>query len=763
MDLSFESLFCEEPAAPAEVAPPPTEPVAASLPEVEPVNDVTVPEKLLSQGEPVEVDPAGAKAAVDAIIKADGLFSTDKDAVMGALRGKSPAELAELRRQFQLATGRDLDGYVADTMDSGVASWFTRRDENSDVREAQALLAGDAVGAAIIGLRDATDGLGTDEEKIAEILGSLKDQEGHADQAALQRVAEGFSGFHGESLAEVLVDELEDDDEEGAAVAMLRGDAVGADLYRLKGAADGLGTDEEAIWKVLEDPRYQDPAQLEALKKRYAESGAAVPTLEQLLVGDNNESLTAELSDEDRDRAAALLQGNRMGAEAAKLQATMSGAGTDERELFAILGRHGADEQRELAAQWQLLYGDRTGAASLDAELHGELEGGSWWNHLLGEGDLDVERADRLRKDGKLDGAFALYAAMKGLGTDEALLKETLRGKSPAELAQLRRDYAALRVARGDVGDNESAADDLLTQDLDAETDGRDRFDLGQLMAGDVDKLGLDEAGKVRELSRRAHETWDFERGGGAGLGSRVVDLLDVNGLDSGELLDWQHEQVNRVAGTALRADGSVDAAALRELQERAGFAHTAAEGFRSNVDAVADVAPTVLATAAEAALLVGTDGAATPLLAALAAGAGEELGMLSKLLLKGGGYGAEEMWHDQAKVAAEAAAAGTMKLPVGPEARAWDEVASGAVKRALEPRAGGFVAHTAGEVVTSTAESAIKNSAADVVLDEGNVHGGNNQAGDHAGTAAGGVGAGVGKGAAIGAGGRIWESLFGD
>lgn len=85
MDLSFESLFSsEEPPAQTEVAPP--APAPNAVPDVEPVNDVTVPEQLLSQAAPVEVDPAGAKAAVDAIIKADGLFSTDKEAVMGALR-----------------------------------------------------------------------------------------------------------------------------------------------------------------------------------------------------------------------------------------------------------------------------------------------------------------------------------------------------------------------------------------------------------------------------------------------------------------------------------------------------------------------------------------------------------------------------------------------------------------------------------------------------------------------------------------------------
>ena len=61
-------------------------------------------------------------------------------------------------------------------------------------------------------------------------------------------------------------------------------------------------------------------------------------------------------------------------------------------------------------------------------------------------GGMDRDKAQMLAQDGKLSDTFALKYAMHsgsfgGLGTDEALLRTTLEGKTKAEIDKIKADY----------------------------------------------------------------------------------------------------------------------------------------------------------------------------------------------------------------------------------------------------------------------------------------------------------------------------------
>src|SRR5262245_48966706 len=62
--------------------------------------------------EQTEIDGESCTAAVDALLKAEGVASYDQDAILDAVRGKSALELAEMRQQFKIRTGQDMDAWI---------------------------------------------------------------------------------------------------------------------------------------------------------------------------------------------------------------------------------------------------------------------------------------------------------------------------------------------------------------------------------------------------------------------------------------------------------------------------------------------------------------------------------------------------------------------------------------------------------------------------------------------------------------------------
>lgn len=104
------------------------------------------------------------------------------------------------------------------------------------------------------------------------------------------------------------------------------------------------------------------------------------------------------------------------------LKAAADGMGTDKK-IFAILGElKDEKERKKFIEEYDRRYGsDR----KLDEVLNTGLSG------------VNLNRASQLKASGKVDDELLLVAAMKGIGTDEELLKETLKGKSKADIEKL--------------------------------------------------------------------------------------------------------------------------------------------------------------------------------------------------------------------------------------------------------------------------------------------------------------------------------------
>ena len=88
--------------------------------------------------------------------------ATDEEAIKDALRGKSPAELDEIKRLYRERHGKDLDSVLRGDL------------SGAELHNALALAEGDAATADAADLEDAMSGPGTDEEKIEKVYERIR-------------------------------------------------------------------------------------------------------------------------------------------------------------------------------------------------------------------------------------------------------------------------------------------------------------------------------------------------------------------------------------------------------------------------------------------------------------------------------------------------------------------------------------------------------------------------------------------------------------
>ena len=333
--------------------------------------------------------------------------------------------------------------------------------------------------------------------------------------------------------------------------AML-GDRVSAAAARLQNAADGIGTNEEAIFDTLSGLR--DPTERDAVEKEYKrQTGHSLGKM-----------LQEEFSSTDFEVASKLQTGRKHEADAVRLDAAMhggfwgTGLGTDEAEIYRVLRetKNPAERKRMLDA-----YAKRTGqdlktdlsnemgGAALDESLgylagnetqakaarirraaegwgtdeeaiFGELSSGTeqdrkklfaeygkrygGLDHMMKQemSGMDQERARQLLENGMLDPVFAMRYAMDGIGTDEGMLRQTLSGMTSQQTANLRVAY------QQQTGRN-------LDREMKSELSGRDEHYILQMMDGKPVTL--------HQKLARSREDYDFERGSGAGLLGRFT------------------------------------------------------------------------------------------------------------------------------------------------------------------------------------------------------------------------------------------------
>ncbi len=560
----------------------------------------------------------------------------------------------------------------------------------------------EAMDAAAASIFRAVDGIGTDEDAIHAALRGRSPAEAQAIRAAYQ-------AHYGRDLDAELEDELSDTDL-AQAQAALSADPVAAAAATLVNAADGVGTNEEAIQQTLRG--ITDPEQRAAVAAEY-----------QRRTGQSlDDMLSDELSDSDLEISQHLATGDVTGADAAALDAAMHDTtlgvdwGTDEERINSVLEGVTDPEQRqrlldtyqtrtghslsadmtdelsgtELDISARLSEGDRTGAAAArmanaadglgtdEDTIFRQLEGrppaereaiiaayNTRYGSTMGNfdamiademGEMDGERAHQLADHGQLDPVFALRYAQDGIGTDEDMIRGALRGHSAAEIADIQARY-------------QDATGVDLREDLGSELSGRDEHYIMQMMRG--------EPANIQERLSRANEDYDFERGSGAGVLGGFTDLF----YDAGGMVDAQHDRLGGLQSQLAAATSDAERHDIEaQISRTLGFQSSDVEAYHAAQDAVANNAAMAAAVAAAAAVTIATGGGgaavAGPMLsslaaslgvstqvaaAVLAAAAGGAATMATKTAILGDAYGAEAIGTDAALTLAQMASAGVL------------------------------------------------------------------------------------------------------
>jgi hypothetical protein len=282
-----------------------------------------------------------------------------------------------------------------------------------------------------------------------------------------------------------------------------------AELYRaMHGGLTGLGTDEDAIYRIIEGKTGPEIQQLrDAYNAHYGRNLDA--------------DLRSELDDDEFARVSPYLNlptgpdtsaatnqaalAAKHQAAAAALRQAMAGLMTDEDTIYRVLGDQTLDPAA-LRAEYQRQFPGR----DLDVDLRDDLD------------DDEYARAQALlqRNPNKI-AAAELRQAMAGIGTDEATVYRVLANPN-LDLSILRTEYQALtqrtldQDLRDDLDDTElSRANALLARDqLTA-----DAIALHEAMAGPMTDeeavwrvLDGKEPGYLRELELRYNALYQSEQ-----------------------------------------------------------------------------------------------------------------------------------------------------------------------------------------------------------------------------------------------------------
>lgn len=496
-------------------------------------------------------------------------------------------------------------------------------------------------------------GWGTDEAQLLNALKGLS-------PAETQLLKEVYAQHFNTELGKDITSELSGADVAQARAA-LRGDRAvetAAALYR---AMDGIGTDQEAIVATLSGLSAEEQVQVARVyRETYGQ--------------DLDATLRSELSGDDLRRATALRQGKPLTAAAVELHQSMSGLGSDEAAINAVMRRYppeqmqavareyhqlyGVPLQRELTSELSgndlresvaLMHGDSTAAKV--AQLRGGLEGlGTSEETIFSVLDgttaaereglkaaflaqtgtslelalqielsgAELERANALLANGKLADVEILRFAVLGFGTDEATITEVLRDRSKEEVALLTKDY-------------EARYHESLESRIQDELGGRDEFRSIQALKG--------RPTTIDEALKNVQERDAFER---SGMLSGVIGALSKEDDRIQQQLVAARSDI-----AAAKKDGAITAEERATIERSLRFAEGNIDVHVETRDAIAETGATVAAIAGSTAVVIGTGGLATPGVVALAATTGGASYAGTKYAVKGHGYDGEGLASD--------------------------------------------------------------------------------------------------------------------
>ncbi|HSN30350.1 MAG TPA: hypothetical protein VLT45_28875 [Kofleriaceae bacterium] len=228
---------------------------------------------------------------------------------------------------------------------------------------------------------------------------------------------------------------------------------------------------------------------------------------------------------------------------------------------------------------------------------------------------------------------------MRGWGVDKDAIKEVLKGKSKAEIDEIRKKY---KDAGGD-----------LDADLGYVLDGRDGFEVKLMLEeGEptTDKARIERQMKLYNFDR-GHDGGVWDKMGMSSLSNGITDLLSP----AGRQMDDHAAEMQRLLAMCGK-DGKLPASEQGKLGAATGGMDAATQGFIEARGEITNAVATAAGAIVGAVVTVLTGGAAAPLLAALATGLTT---VAVKAVMLGNSYGRSELGVDLAMTVVQVATAG--------------------------------------------------------------------------------------------------------
>jgi annexin A7/11 len=195
----------------------------------------------------------------------------------------------------------------------------------------------------------------------------------------------------------------------------------------------------------------------------------------------------------------------------------MKGFGTDEAVLNQILGRRTAAQRLIIARQFKTMFG-----RDMIKDLKSEV-GGNYERLIL------ALMQDRAHLD-----ATVLRSAMKGMGTDEQVLIETICTRTNSEIQEIKAAYAELNPGRD------------LEKDVISETGGHfKRVLVSALQGGREEGIPVD----MEKAAREARELYDA---GEKRWGTDESKFLQIIGLRSFPQLRATFNEYAKISGRGI-------------------------------------------------------------------------------------------------------------------------------------------------------------------------------------------------------------------
>jgi hypothetical protein len=230
------------------------------------------------RSETSRVEPVGVNRDVTAIRTAVEGWGTDEEALIRVLTGRSTAEIGEIARVYEETYGESLRSRIESETSGDLRTTLLAQLDRRDGTEQRATIAPtqrtpegadrNAATRTATALREAMEGMGTDEEALIRNLVGKSNAE-------IREIKAAYQQMYGESLEERVSSETSGDfrtvlmgilsaNRSEAPVA----DPVAAtrDATALRTAMQGWGTDEDALARILTN---RSPAELRAIAQAY--------------------------------------------------------------------------------------------------------------------------------------------------------------------------------------------------------------------------------------------------------------------------------------------------------------------------------------------------------------------------------------------------------------------------------------------------------------------------------------------------------------